>query len=168
MSSKLSVEDVLANLEQRAIFHRDQEVFHAQKAVDHQEQQAFHAAELAKVRQSLEAFRAVAVSAVELAAPVSTRSAPGFPQVEIPPPNRLRVSRLLRQIALSPDLAEPFGPTSLAAAANHAFSDHLDGPVGPRAASDVLRRMLASGEIELTREGKASREALYVRMRQHG
>jgi hypothetical protein len=37
----------------------------------------------------------------------------------------------------------------------------LRKPVGPRAASDVLRRMLAAGEIELVREGKAFHEALY-------
>ena len=36
MSSKLSVEEVLANLEQRAVFHREQEALHAQKAVQHQ------------------------------------------------------------------------------------------------------------------------------------
>lgn len=166
MSSKLSVEDVLASLEQRAIFHRDQEVFHAQQVTAHEEQRAFHAAELAKVQQSLEAFRAAAPSAVELAAAASIRSAPGISQVEMPPQNRLRVSRLLWQIALSPDLAEPFGPSSLAAAANHAFSDRLDRPVGKRTASDVLRRILASGEIELARDGKAFYEALYVRRRQ--
>lgn len=168
MSSKLSVEDVLANLEQRATFHRDQEVFHAQQMAAHQEQRAFHAAELAKVQQSLEAFRAAAPSAVELAAEASTRSASGILQVEMPPQGRLRVSRLLRQIALSPELAEPFGPSSLAAAANRAFPDRLDGPVGKRTASDVLRRMLAADEIELARDGKAFNEALYVRGRRQG
>jgi hypothetical protein len=168
MSSKLSVEEVLANLEQRATFHRDQEVFHAQQVVDHQEQRAFHAAELAKVQQSLEAFRAVAPSAMELATPAPTRSAPGIPQVEMPPQGRLMVSRLLWRIALSPALAEPFGPTSLAAEANRGFSGRLPRPVGQRAASDVLRRMLAAGEIELARDGKAFHEALYVRTRQQG
>jgi hypothetical protein len=168
MSSKLSVEEVLANLEQRATFHHDQEVFHAQQEVHHQEQRALHAAELAKVQQSLEAFRAVAPAAMELATPASTRSAPGIPQVEMPPQSRLMVSRLLRQIVLSPSLAEPFGPTSLATEANRAFSDRLPRPIGQRAASDVLRRMLAAGEIQLDRDGKAFHEALYVRTRQQG
>jgi hypothetical protein len=165
MSSKLSVEEVLANLEQRATFHRNQEVLHAQQEVHHQEQRELHASELAKVQQSLEAFRAAVPSAMELAVPVSTRSAPDVPQVELPPKGRLMVSRLLRQIALSPTLAEPFGPSSLAAAANRGFSGRLPRPVGQRAASDVLRRMLADREIELARDGKAFHEAQYVRTR---
>jgi hypothetical protein len=166
MSSKLSVEEVLANLEQRATRHRDQEAFHAQQETHHREQRALHAAELAKVQQSLEAFQAAVPAAMELAA--STRSAPRVPRVEMPPKGRLMVSRLLRQIALSPDLAEPFGPTSLAAEANRGFSDRLPRPVGPRTASDVLRRMLADGEIQLARDGKAFHEALYVRRRGKG
>jgi hypothetical protein len=38
MSSKLSVEEVLSNLERRAVFHREQEALHARQAVHHQEQ----------------------------------------------------------------------------------------------------------------------------------
>jgi hypothetical protein len=168
MSSKLSLEEVLANLEQRVTFHRDKEVFHAQQEVHHQEQRTLHAAELAKVQQSLEALRAAIPSAIELAAPVRTRSAPTIPQMDLPPKGRLMVSRLLRQVALSPALAEPFGPTSLTTEANRAFSGRLPRPVGQRAASDVLRRMLAAGEIELARDGKAFHEALYVRTRRRG
>jgi hypothetical protein len=169
MSSKLSVEEVLANLAQRVAFHRDKEVFHAQQEVHHQEQRTLHAAELAKVQQSLEALQAVVPTAIELAAPVvQTRSAPTIPQMDLPPKGRLMVSRLLRQIALNPDLAEPFSPSSLAAAANRGFSGRLPRPVGPRVASDVLRRMLAAGEIQLARDGKARHEALYVRTRRQG
>lgn len=165
MSSKLSVEEILANLKQRVKFHRDKEAFHAQQEVHHQEQRALHAAELAKVQQSLEALQAAVPSAIELGVPVRTRSAPAIPQMELPPKGRLMVSRLLRQVALNPDLVEPFGPRSLAAAVNRAFSDRLPRPIGERAASDVLRRMLAAGEIQLARDGKAFHEALYVRRR---
>lgn len=163
MRSKLSVEDVLANLEERLSFHRAQEALHAQQETLHQKQRAFHAAEVAKVQQNLDAFRAVVPSVMELAAPARIRSGNAMPQVEMPPDGRLMVSRLLRQIALSPALAEPFGPTVLAAEANRAFSDRLPRPIGRRTASDVLRRMLAAGEIQLSRDGKAFHEALYVR-----
>lgn len=163
MSSKLSVEEVLANLEERLSFHRAQEALHAQQEAHHQKQRAVHAAEVAKVQQNLDAFRAVIPSVMELAAPARTRSGNAMPQVAMPPAGRLMVSRLLRQIALSPALAEPFGPTSLAAEANRAFSDRLPRPIGRRTASDVLRRMLAAGEIQLSRDGKAFHEALYVR-----
>lgn len=165
MSSKLSVEDVLAHLEKRAVSLRDEEAFHAQQEVHHREQRALCAAELEKVEQSLEAFRAVAPTAVDLARPLAAAAAPAGAarDEELPPPGRLQVSRMLRIVIESPDLEEPFGATAVAAAANRRFADHLREPVGPRTASDVLRRILAEGGLQLAREGKAFHEALYRR-----
>ena len=40
MSSKLSIEKVLTNLEEREVFLRRQQAFHAQQEVHHREQQA--------------------------------------------------------------------------------------------------------------------------------
>jgi len=163
MSSKLTVEELLANLEQRAVFHQDQEAFHAQQEVHHREQRALHAAELEKVKQNLEVFRPVAAAAADLARPIEPKAAPAAAEIELPPPGRLQVSQLLRQIIESPGLEEPFGPTALAAEANRRFAGHLKKTVDPRAALDVLRRLLAEEEIELAREGKAFHEALYTR-----
>jgi hypothetical protein len=170
MSSKLSVEDVLSNLEQRAVFHREQEALHAQKEVHHREQRALHAAELEKVLQSLEAFRALAPSAVELARPLPLKTAPAvaIDEAKLPPSGRLMVSRLIRLAVESPDLPEPFGASAVVAEANRRFADRLREPVGPRTASDVLRRMLAEGEIQLAREGRPSHEALYARRPRQG
>src|SRR3982750_153728 len=74
MGAKLSVEEVVGNLERRVVFHREQEalhtqqvVFHTQQEEHHREQQALHAAELQKVLQSLETFRTAAGTAVDLA-----------------------------------------------------------------------------------------------------
>ena len=165
MSSKLSVEELLANLEKRAVFCREQEAFHAQQEVHHREQRELMAAELEKVLQSLEALRTVSATAVELVRPLETAAVPAAPPKEekLPPPGRLMVSNLLRIVAESPDLAEPFGATAVAAEANRRFASRLSKPVGPRTASDVLRRLLAEGTIELAREGKAFHEALYRR-----
>jgi hypothetical protein len=166
MSTKLSVEEVLSRLERRAADHHDREAFHAQQEVNHRDQRALHAAELETVLQSLEAFRAVAATAVDLAR-VAARSVPAAAEEpkaeESPPPGRLMVGRLLRRVVESPSLAEPFGASAVAAEANRRFADRLPGPVGPRTASDVLRRMLAAGEIQLAREGKAFHQALYCR-----
>jgi hypothetical protein len=102
MSPKLSVEDVLANLEARAALHRqqeahhcDQEAYHEQQQAHHREQRSLHVAELEKVLKDLEAFRAVAES---VAAQPVLRSA------EIPPPGRNRVSRM---VARTPRIGEP-------------------------------------------------------------
>lgn len=161
MSSKLSVEEVLSQLELRAAFHREREAFHSQQEARHREERALHAAELEKVLQSLEAFRTAAATAVDLARAVA-KSIP-IEEETLPPPGRLMVGRLLRKIVQSPSLAEPFGATAVAAEANRRFADRLPGPVDRRTASDVLRRMLAEGAIRLVREGKAFHEALYTR-----
>jgi hypothetical protein len=168
MGTKLSVEDVVANLEARAAlhrekeaFHRDQEAFHAQQQVHHREQRAVHVAELEKVVQDLEVFRTVAASAA--AQPVQRRE-----ELEIPPPGRKRVGRMVELIAESPDLQEPFGPAAVAEETSRLYADHLDEPVGSRTASDVLRRMLADGLLDLVRKGTAKREALYRRPREDG
>jgi hypothetical protein len=166
MSSKLSVEEVMSNLEQRAAFHREQEAFHAALEVHHREQRAVHAADLEKVLQSLEAFRTVAASAVDLAVPLAPKAKPVVvDEAVLPPPGRLMVSRLIRLVVASPDLAEPFGATAVAAEAHRRFRNHMREPVGPRTTSDVLRRLHAEGEIKLVREGKAFHEALYARRR---
>jgi len=160
MSSKLSVEDVLSQLEKREAFHREREAFHAQ-------QEALHREELEKVLQSLEAFRTAAATAVDLARlarpaaakPISDES---VEEELLPPPGRLQISQLLRSVILSPALPEPFGASAVAAEANRRIQGRLP-PVDRRTASDVLRRMLAEGVIRLAREGKAFHEALYTR-----
>ncbi|HEX4961857.1 MAG TPA: hypothetical protein VF173_13520 [Thermoanaerobaculia bacterium] len=165
METKLSIEEVLSNLEARAIFLRDQEAFHAQQEVHHREQRAAFAAELAKVQQNLEAFRTALASTADLALLSPAPPAAGEAELpaKLPAPGRLMVGRLLRLVAKSPGLAEPFGPTAVAAEVNRRFPDRLEEPVGPRAASDALRRMLAEGELDLVRKGKAAHEALYTR-----
>ncbi|HKV12715.1 MAG TPA: hypothetical protein VJ725_31510 [Thermoanaerobaculia bacterium] len=162
MSSKLSVEEVLAQLEQRATFHREKEAFHAEQEIHHRDQREIHAAELQKVLRSLESFRTVSAAAVDLARPLPTPAAPPVEET-LPASGRLMVSRLLRQVAESPDLEEPFGATALAAEANRRYAKHLKEPIGPRTASDVLRRIHAEGGLEIAREGRAFHEALYSR-----
>jgi hypothetical protein len=159
MSSKLSIEDVLANLEAQAKLHREQEAFHAQKESHHRDQRAVHAAELEKVLHSLETFRTAAASAVDLAQTVARLSQ----EEELPPPGRLMAGRLVRLVAESPGLKEPFVPTEVAEEVNRRFGEHLKKPVGSRAASDVLRRMLAEGTLRLVRKGTPFHESQYAR-----
>ena len=56
----------------------------------------------------------------------------------------------------------------MAAEANRRFADHISSPIDVRTASDVLRRLLAEGEIRLVREGKPFHEALYARRSREG
>ncbi|HEV8579095.1 MAG TPA: hypothetical protein VGX68_08420 [Thermoanaerobaculia bacterium] len=163
MGSKLSVEDVMANLEARAAFHReqeahhrDQEAFHVQQTAYHREQQAFHRTAQEKALKDLETFRTVVGSA-------GAQPLPQEEEPEVPAPGRKRFGRMVMLAAESPDLPEPFGPTAAAEEATRRFAEHLSGPIRPRTASDALRRMLAEGRLELVRKGTAKREALYKR-----
>ena len=165
MSPKLSIEEVVANLEQRVVFHREQEAFHAQQEVHHREQREVHAAELATVLQSLEAFRTAATAAVGLTRPVVEPPVPTVveQEEELPPPGRLRVSRLIRRVVKSPALREPFGPKTVAEELNRRYAQRLGQAISRRTASDVLRRLRAEGVLRLARKGKAVHEALYTR-----
>jgi hypothetical protein len=166
MGTKPSFEDVEASLEKRAAFHREKEAFHSQQEVHHREQRELHAAELEKVLHSLDAFRAASVRAVELAQPLEEPSPPPLaaPEIELPPPNRLRASRLVWKLAGTPGhLAEPFSPTTVADEVNCGFGSHLSKPLTARATSDILRSMAAEGEIHLVREGRPFHEALYAK-----
>jgi hypothetical protein len=151
-------------------FSRQQAVFHTQQGEHHREQQAVHAAELQTVQQNLETFRAAAITAVDLAQtmPPAAQPAATIHETRLPPPNRKMVGRLIKLATESPGLAEPFGPTAVAAETNRRFAGRLPEPVGSRTASDVLRRMLAAGELRLVREGRPSQEALYARRRRQG
>ena len=169
MSTKLSIEEMLSQLEkreahhrEREAFHAEQEVFHGEQQVHHREQRAHHAAELDKVRQNLETFRTAAASAVDLVGPVEP-PAPPPAKPELPPPGKKFVSGLLRLAVASPELQEPFGPAAVAAECNRRFRAHLKDLVDPRTASDVLRRLEKEGEIQRVQKGKAHHEALYKR-----
>ena len=168
MSAKLSIEKVVSNLEHREVFLRQQQAFHAQQEIHHRDRRAAYDAELETVLKSLEVFRAALALAedpaledlTQLSAPVPA----ALDEATLPPPNRLMVSRLLRLVVETPGLLEePFGPTAVAAEVNRRFPNRLKEPVGPRPASDVLRRMLAEGDLQRVRKGKASHEALYRR-----
>jgi hypothetical protein len=164
MSSKISVADVLANLESRAAFHREREAFHAGQEEQHRGERERHAAELERVLHNLDAFRTASASAVEIIQqPQPQEPEPPAPQVDSPVTGKLMVSRAIRAVVASWKEGEPFGATAVAAEVNRRFADRLRRPVRPRATSDVLRRMSRSRLIQQVRRGKALAEGLYTR-----
>jgi hypothetical protein len=169
MSAKLSVEDVVANLEARAAFHGEQEALHAQQEIHHREQRALHAAELEKVRQHLETFRAAAAPALELARiPVAPPPPPPPPPEVRPSSGRLMMSRLVRHVVQSQPGGEPFTATAVAAEVNRLYASHLKRPVGPRTVADVLRRLVNEGVLQAMSEGTAYHETRYTRGARQG
>lgn len=166
MSTRLSVDQVIANLEKRLAFHQEHQAAHARQEALHREQRELHEAEIEKLRQGLESFRGLIPVVDELGKPLpEPLPASSMPTGDDLPSGRLLASRLVRLIVQSPGFTEPFGPTSVAAEINRRFAHRLKKPVDRRMVSNVLRRLLAEGLIEIAREGKAFQEAQYVRRR---
>jgi len=161
MSSKMSVAEIVTNLEKRLAFHREQAAFHKEQQAMHREQHEVHEAEAGKVAAHLESFRAVASTAAELAAPL-----PGPPLPEEPDlgPRPLTSHLITRVVKSQPD-GEPFGATQIAAEVNRRYAGKLRRPVDGRLASVTLRRLHHDGQLHLVREGKPFHEALYSRGR---
>ena len=138
MSMNLSVAQILTNLETKLAFHRDQETLHTQQEAFHREQRAVHNAEIEKVAQHLEAFKA------DLGA-------------------KPLISRLVTRVVASRPVDEAFGASHIAAEVNRRYSAKLRRPVQPRTVSMTLRRLRDTGQLHEVQEGKAYHEALYAK-----
>ena len=162
MSRNLSVAQMLANLEARIAFHQERRTFHAEQEAHHGEQLAFHDAELKKVQERFEAFKAAADAASEVAAPPA-RETPEKPE-EIPYfGNRPMLSRLVARVAETRPQGEPFGARVIAEEVNRRYRDVLRKPATPALVSVALRRLSIAGRLRQIRPGKALYEALYER-----
>ena len=165
MSTALSVAEILAKLEARIAHHEQEMTFHKEREAHHREQSAAHAAELDKVRQHFESFKAAALPAADLAGvPV----APG-PAQEEPEDlsefvgKRIMASKLIARVADSVGEGQAFGAAWIAQETNRRFHNALKRPLDTRAVSTVLRRLRDAGTLRQVQPGGASHEALYAK-----
>jgi hypothetical protein len=164
VSTDLSVREVLARLEAQAALHREQEAFHAEREAYHREQRSAHGTELAEINRRLEAFRASAAEAVELAA----RHAPAAPapdvmQEDLGSASRPKLGRMVDLLLEAKPPEERFGPDGLAQEVNQRFAERLRRPVTAAQVSIVLRRLHRLGKIHQARRGRPRWEALYAK-----
>lgn len=159
MSTSLSVAQILENLEKKLAFHRDQETLHTQQEAFHREQRVVHGAEIEKVAQHLEAFKAVALPAAELATPLAPPPLPEELDLGVKP----LISRLVTRVVASRPAGETFGSSHVAAAVNQRYASKLRRPVSPRTVSVTLRRLRDTSQIHEVQEGKAHHEAIYAK-----
>ncbi len=169
MSTAYSVAEVLDRLEKRIALHREKADYHAQQEVHHRERNAFHLAELKRVTEHFEAFKATAHVAADLAG-----------EAEAPPPpvkekadddsddhdivgKEIQVSKLVARVVDRMAPGATFGAAHVAAEANRRYQDKLDRPLEARTVSVTLRRLREAGRLRLVREGKSNHEALYVK-----
>jgi len=165
MSKPLSVSEMLANLEARIAHHRERREIHAREEAHHREQCALHDAELARILERYDAFKAAAEAAADYAHPPEPTD---LPQAEEDLPrfgNRPRQSSLIVRVVESRPEGEPFGARAIAAEVNRLYGDRLPKPVDSAAVSTVLRRLSKARKLQQVRAGRAAHEGLYKRGR---
>ena len=161
MNANLSIAQILADLETQIGHLESQEAFHAQHEATHREQRELYAAELARVRERYDAFKAAATAAGEV---VNREVASAAQQTEADARLRIRtLSKLILHVVEGKSEQETFGATTLSQEVNARFGKRLRRPLDPRTASVTLRRMEADGRIRLVEKGRAFHEAVYAR-----
>lgn len=164
MKRKLSIDEVLARLEAQAAFHREREAFHAEHEARHREQRTAHSVDLENINRRLEAFRAAAAEALDLADRAAVPAkAPSLKEEDLGSASRPKVIRMAELVIEGKGGREPFGPVGLAEEVNLRFGDRLRRAVTAGEISTVLRRLHHKGRIHLIRRGRPHWEALYVR-----
>jgi hypothetical protein len=166
MSTAYSVAEVLEKLEKRLAYHREQADHHTKQESHHREQSAFHLAELKRVGEHLEAFKATALTAAELAAEAT----------EPPPPvqqesdddrdlvgKKIQSSKLVARAVDRMAAGVSFGATEVAVEVNRRYRDKLRRSLTARDVSVTLRRLHAAGRLRLVRQGRSNHEALYAK-----
>ena len=162
MKTDRSIADVLEKLETQAAFHQERESFHAGREEHHRGQRSGHADRLADIRRRLEAFRAAAVEALDLAEEPAVQAA-AREEVDLGSASRPRLGRMVELIVAAKGTRERFGPVTLCEELNQHFGERLRQPVEPGQVSVVLRRLCRMGKIHQVRRGRPHWEALYVR-----
>ena len=156
MASDLSITQILVDLEAQIRQLESQEAFHAQQEELHREQRALRAADLLKIRERYETFRAAATAAGEVVRRLKVEGAD-----DAAPP--ATISKMVGRIIDAKLEGERFTSSAMAEEVNETFAKRLRGPVSGRTVSVALRRMAARGELEVVREGKAFHEAVYAK-----
>jgi hypothetical protein len=168
MSLKLSVGEMLDNLERKIALHREQAALHAREEELHRGQRVLHEAELETATRYFEALRAAAVPAAEMAlhppsaepaVPTTTEASTDDAQAGLHP----RLNDFISRILESRSGGEPFGPTAMTEEINRRFRSRLDKEADVRSVSAALRRMSRKHQVHLVREGRAYSEALYAK-----
>lgn len=165
-STRLSVAEVLTNLEEQMASHREKEAYHAEQEIFHREQRAHHVAELERVARHYEAFKAVAGSAVELAARSIPESGAREARLDeiLPPGSPVLRSRLVIRLAEQQPADAVFSASSLAEEVNRRFGSAFEKPANARLAAAALRRLCANGVLRVVQPGTPHHEARYARV----
>jgi len=165
MGSKLSVDQILEQLQAKVALHAERQAFHAQQEVFHRDQAGAHGAELAAAAERLEAFRAAAEAAGELLERSRAAAVQQDPDADGDFGKGRKLSRMIARVLEGKKPDEVFGPTAVTDEINRRWGSKLRRKADPRNVSATLRRWAISGRIHRGRAGRAYHESLYVKER---
>ena len=162
MKTERSIAEVLESLEAQASFHEKRESFHARQEEQHRKEREEHAVRLQEIRRRLDAFRAAAGEALDIA------DQPAIPEAvkeeaDLGPASRPNLTRMIELLLGAKRPAERFGPVTLCEELNQQFADRLRRPFDTGQVSVALRRFSRLGRIRQVRRGRPHWEALYVK-----
>jgi len=160
MASSMSLDTIVSQLEAQIAFDRNREAFHAAQEAYHRDKRAAFAAELEKLTATLDAFKAAAATAAEIAAR-ATALPPAPPSLDIG--RKPSLTRMVRHIIAARPAGEVFGTNLITAEVNQHYRERLRRPVKEKLVSITLRRLLKQGELKAVQSGRPHHEALYAR-----
>jgi hypothetical protein len=167
MRGRWSVDEIVKSLEARAAFHRQRQSYHAGHEALHQKERLRHTAELDAITERLEAFRAAAAAAIEVAAQMPEGTArpeqPTIADQDFGSASNPRLTRMVRNVLADLGSQEPFGPQGVLEAVQRRFGEGLRTRPEPRQISGILHRLARTGEIHRLRGGRPHHESRYVR-----
>lgn len=152
-----TVDSILSRMEARLAHHREQAEIHTRQEAFHREERERHTRQVEELTRGIEAFRASAGIALELAGP------PPDDDRDVDTGGERVLTRLLRKLIAGKGVDERFGPEGLTGEVNGRFPEILREPARMRQVSDALRRLARAGHIRQVRRGRPHHEALYVR-----
>ena len=164
MSQRWSIQEIVASLETQAAFHRERQAHHAEQEALHRDKKDHHTAELDGVSRRLEAFRAAAAEAVELAGRVPEGAAAAAePAEDFGPASNPKLTRIVWKILDGLGGQEPFGPKGVLDEVSRRFGSSLRTLPDIRQISSILHRLQRTGRIHRLRRGRPFHESRYVR-----
>lgn len=164
VSERLSVGEILAQLEGQMAFHQQQKALHTEQEVFHREQAALHAAEFEVIARHYEAFKATAGAAAEIAARTAAPAPAAPPEDALPPGKPVIRSRLVARVVAGFPAGQTFTASRLAAEVNRRFGHAFRKPADARLVAAALRRMIANGTARIVEPGTSHRETVYARV----
>jgi hypothetical protein len=160
METVLSVAAILSSLEAQIAEQRAQEALHAEREAFHRGSRERHAAELERLVQHFEAFKASAASAAELA---GRRPAAPPPDDSLPPGHKVSINKLVVKVIEGKGLQEPFGPREIAGEINRRFGGKLKKQVEVPQVSVSLRWLASTQRVFRLEKGRPHSGSQYVR-----